>query len=377
VRGGSLWLSPSFHGLQWPHYPRSGIGLSGSVWLDTGYELIRRGNPAEPDTTYQLQQGRFSLRVTPTFSSGEWFVQGQAELIANKDQTLVQPTVADTDDLWIRTGRWGKWDLQIGRFEAWEIYHFGMALDLNTLERRGAIDLNLAAPDIYGVTYAFYRPSGVGNVAFHAYPLHFLRFELLGQVGNENSLNTLAGRPTLILDIGYVKLKVGGEYVKQTAQNGHPATTAPEQRTRLEERTLRGAGAALQFVFDPHVEFGVSGARGLVDHIDSQGMTDAPGSTTTYSVGAFANARLLEDLVLGVGAHRTHLENLHFDEALQRVGDFQHLQAFGALQYLAFGQLYIKLVAAYAKADFAPSFTSVAPFANDMFSARVRFMYLF
>src|SRR5205814_6739728 len=27
--GGSLWLEPSFHGLQWPHNSRTGIGISG------------------------------------------------------------------------------------------------------------------------------------------------------------------------------------------------------------------------------------------------------------------------------------------------------------------------------------------------------------
>src|SRR5262245_7731330 len=40
IHGGSLWLT--FHGLQWPYYPRNGIGISGYAWIDTGYEHIDR-----------------------------------------------------------------------------------------------------------------------------------------------------------------------------------------------------------------------------------------------------------------------------------------------------------------------------------------------
>lgn len=44
--GGSLWLEPSFHGLQWPYMPRSGVGVSGYVWADTSRETIDRGTRA-------------------------------------------------------------------------------------------------------------------------------------------------------------------------------------------------------------------------------------------------------------------------------------------------------------------------------------------
>ncbi|SRR6266545_693170 len=370
IYGGSLWMT--FHGLQWPYSPlvsdnpRTHVGLSGSVWVDTGYEKINRGDPNETATKYWLQQGRFVGRLTPTYTDGTWFVQGQAELVANKDQTLSQPDVVDTDDLWIKAGRWNMFDVQVGRYEAWELYHFGMGLDLNTLERQGAVDLNLSVPSIYGVTYAFYRPSGVGNLGIHLYPTDFLRFELLGQVGNESGQNALAARPAVILDFGWLKLKGGAEYKHLTAQN----------EGIKEDRKSRGGGGAVQFVIDPYVEFGFNAAYGLSDHIDVNGGVDQPGSVTTYSYGGFANARIVGDLLAGAGYDYTWLENIHRDPD-GRVGTFSHTQTFGALQYLLFKQLYIKAVVAYAKAGFNPTFTMSPAFHNTMTSARLRLMYTF
>ncbi|HEY8925587.1 MAG TPA: hypothetical protein VIU64_14470, partial [Polyangia bacterium] len=231
LHGGSLWLEPSFHGLQWPYMPRTGVGLSGYVWADNGYETITRGQPTLPNTVEWVQQARAAVRVTPTYSNQGFFVQGQLELVGNKDQIQSQTSntgVVDTDDLWIRVGTWNSWDVKVGRFEGWELYHTGMGLDINTIERRGATQTNIPGapnferPDYYGVTYLHDRPNGqgVGNIAGHIYPLDFLRFELLTQIGVSDYIsggdNVLGARGAGILDIGWLKLKVGGEYVHKT-----------------------------------------------------------------------------------------------------------------------------------------------------------------
>ena len=44
------------------------------------------GNQPTDHTTKLFQQGRFLFRVTPTYTNGTWFVQAQAEIVANKDQ---------------------------------------------------------------------------------------------------------------------------------------------------------------------------------------------------------------------------------------------------------------------------------------------------
>ena len=118
LNGGSLWLSSQ--GLQWPYLPRTAIGISGYAWLDTNYRSLTDGNPsATYDRKDLTVQGRAVLRVTPTYSKGEWFAQVQAELVANKTQTTPSAN-ADVDDLWIRIGKWNAYDLTVGRFEAFE-----------------------------------------------------------------------------------------------------------------------------------------------------------------------------------------------------------------------------------------------------------------
>ena len=367
IRGiphGSLWST--FHGLQWPYYPKTGIGVSGSVWIDSGYERIERRNPSEQSIDYWLQQGRLVLRATPTYSDGRFFVQGQAELVANKDQAQRQPDIADTDDLWIKAGVWNKWDVQLGRYEGWEVYHFGMGLDLHTLERQGASSETFSVPGIYGLTYGYYRPAGVGQLAAHLYPSDHFRFELGTQFGNEFGSNALAARPVAVVDYGMVKVKLGAEYKLLTDQ----------KEGAKGETESRGVGGAVQVIFAPWVEGGINGAVGLVDRYGSDGAYDEKGSNTTWSVGTFVNSAVTRDVVLGAGANYTYLEDLHMDPAIGRVQKFNHVQTFFAAQYLFADQLYVKAVIAYANADFAPNFDAPV-FENDMLSGRIRVQYAF
>jgi hypothetical protein len=372
--GGSLWSE--FTDLQWPYYPRTGIGVSGYVWMDSGYEHIARGSPTEQGIKYWLQQGRLVLRFTPTWSDGTYFIQGQAELVANKDQSQSQPYTVDTDDVWIRAGQWKSWDVQFGRYQGWEVYHFGMGLDLYTLERNGAIDTQYSVPSIYGVTYAFYRPAGVGQGALHLYPTDFFRMELGTQFGNEFGENTLAVRPVGILDFGpkpedtgttvRVRIKAGAEWKNLSGQ----ADAARDYTNQ------RGGGGAVQLVVDPRFECGVNGAYGLVDHVAQDGTVDETGSYTTYSLGGFANVRIVGDLMAGAGFNYTRLEDIHLDKKLGRNDIFGHTQTFVAAQYIVDKQLIVKLVGAYANGNFEPNF-SAPVFKNDMLSARLRLQYLF
>jgi hypothetical protein len=378
--GGSLWLETSAWATQWPYVPRTGVGVSGSAWVDTGYEQIRSNSLTHADTVFQLQQGRALLRLTPTYSDGQFFVQGQAELVANKDQSVSQQGggVVDTDDLWVRVGRWNVWDLQLGRYQGWEIYHLGMGLDLNTLERHGATDSAFSDPvDFYGVTYGYYRSSGVGNVGLHLFPTDFLRFELLGHVGFETGLNTIGGRPTAVLDIlgGIIRVKAGAEY-----RSGHALRSSSDPMTGakidgLEKLTQSGFGGSIQVILAPIVEFGVNAAKGAVDHVGSTGSRDPPGSFDVKSAGGFANVGLgLKDLLLGVGADYT----VKHDLQVPNTTNLTNLQAFGALQYLFGGQLYVKLVVAYDKGTWEHVQNDTGPrIDNTMLSARIRVMYLF
>ena len=89
--GSSLWLD--MQGLQWPYYPRIGVGISGYGWVDIDFKRTRIGDPGQSEhTTLLFGQGRFAARITPTYTNGSWFVLAQAELIANLNQLDAQPT---------------------------------------------------------------------------------------------------------------------------------------------------------------------------------------------------------------------------------------------------------------------------------------------
>lgn len=380
LRGGSLWLT--MHGQQFPYLPAEPgksalrIGISGSAWVDTSYRKVDSGlavQTGDANLHDWRQQGRFVGRVTPTYSTRKgWFVQGQGELVLNNaSDTTVAMHAENTDDLFVRIGKWHLGDITAGRFQGWEVYHFGMGLDLHTLERDGARTERNQPPGIYGVTHLWDRMDGPGKLAAHLYPTEFLRFELLGVVGSYAN-NQIGVRPVGILDFGWVKLKVGAEYEKQT-----PRAQSPNFQSKVESR---GIGGALQFVVDPHVELGFNAAQGLVDTYNNTGVLDAGLSETRTSLGGFANARIHGPLLVGAGVNSTRKNNLKENAATGENDVHTHLQAFGAIQYTLFGSFYIKMVVAYADAHF--NLLSDEPaqrqnYHNKSLSGRLRLMYLF
>jgi hypothetical protein len=199
-----------------------------------------------------------------------------------------------------------------------------------------------------------------------------LRLEVLGQIGTQAGSNVIALRPVAILDLGYLKLKVGYEY----------SSAHPQQDGFLESIRRDGSGAAAQFVFNPYLEGGVSAAIGFVDTINVKGLYDRPNSTTTQSLGAFLNARVANNVIVGGGAHYTRWETL---EANNNVGDQnfgkadakKHLQAFVAVQYFLWDRVIIKLVGSRATFEYDDNLqTPSHGFTNGLWSGRLRFMYL-
>jgi hypothetical protein len=344
-----------------------------------------------------LQQGRGLLRLTPTYVSGngKFFIQSQVELVGNlcqaSSQVCLQSGTVDTDDLWIRFGQWNSWDVKVGRFESWELYHTGMGLDINTQERLGAQNAgvtqtpDLRAPDFYGTDWMHYRPTeglGVGYLAFHAYPTSTLRFELLGELGasdvQSQGYTYLGGRPSVILDQGWIKLKLGAEYEKRWGATTHVVDTDTKVASHA-HRIRKGLGGCVQFVIDNLAEFGGNFALGWQDNYtnpatDDQNVMDSFGRN---SVGGFANLRLGTLWLVGGGANYTWQNDKYYHQDAASPNFTAHLQVFGAAQYYLARQLMIKAVIGYARADFIPSDESVDIWSNVMYSGRVRLMYLY
>ena len=359
-------LAQTWHGMQWPHYPHTGLPLSGNIWIDSGYARQDRSLETENDRKFWLQEGRFLLRATPTYSNGDWFAQAQGELLAWSNAVKGDLPI-DVDDAWLKFGRWDKWDVQVGRYEAWEVFHKGMGLERDTLEDQGAFDeRDTTRVRIYEVNYAFYRQDGFGQAAFHYYPLKQLRFELGTVFGNESGLNALGARPVAILDLGWMKFKIGGEYRK-----GKDRDVKGKR-----EDTQRGMGASLMFIAFPWFEGGINAAYGVIDRIGQNGLVDEKGSPTTASIGAFANVAPWGKLVLGVGADYTDQDNRQRNDMTGDVGHFTHLQAFGAVQHPIISDSFTaKLVLAYGKADHDESFDNDK--LNKAYVLRLRLRYVF
>ena len=380
----SLWLT--FHGMQWPYMPslRAGdrfvIGLSGWGWIDTSYQKFSpwgdNPNIQQDRIKYWRQQARMLLRVTPTYSlGGDSFIQGQVELVGTGDQTITRSDVggADTDDLWLRAGKWNKWDIQVGRFEGWEVFHLGMGLDFNTFERQGAVGPGESSNQIqyYGLSDNQFRPGGAsGNFAFHYYLKRILRFEALGMAGNFSGKPAYAARPVGILDFGWLKFKVGTEYQKLIASQVSDQTDV----------TSRGVGGAVQFVFAPHFEFGLNAAQGTVRSIDRIGVLSPEGSITRTSVGGFANVsngHPRHTMIFGVGSLMTWTEDQNAITP-NPIDSYWLYQGFLAAQYVVHGTLYIKLVGGYSRGHWSTAGNEPRiVFDNEMYSARLRFAFYF
>ena len=217
------------------------------------------------------------------------------------------------------------------------------------------------------------RQGAAGNFAIHYYPLRILRFELLATVGNHSNQPLYATRPVAILDLGWLKLKAGTEY-----QHQHD----PTQSDNLSYTTKKGVGGAIQFIFQPHVEFGLNAAQGTVKSVNATGDWQGTNqSFTRTSFGGFANVSNGDPrhpLIFGVGGVYTHTEDQHNILGNGVVDKYWLMQSFMAVQYVAFQQLYIKLVAVYARGHWLTAGNDPPiTFDDDMYSIRLRFAFYY
>ena len=179
-----------------------------------------------------------------------------------------------------------RWDVQVGRFEAWELYHLGMGMDLNTFERKGADDLGNTgdAVQLYDVNFGDRRPSTLGYTALHLYPQTFSPRSISCASRSSAKWATRrtersGTRPSLVLDFGILKLKGGGQYRKSTG--GQTRVVGIESFPASRAKRSAVSADSAQVVLAPYAEFGVNYAKGLVDVIDDQGGLNGRRAATT------------------------------------------------------------------------------------------------
>jgi hypothetical protein len=372
IPGGSLGFS--INHLQWPYMPKYPgqpdlrLGFSGGGWVDSSFRQIRAGAQNEDDQTEYRMQGRLTLRVTPVYNlANDWFLQSNVEYIANTEQDNGATDYVDVDEAWIRVGKWKAFDVTVGRTQGFEIYHFGMGLDLNTYERLGAQSFSKSPAQPYGVTDIWDRGVRNGAIAFHWYMPQWLRLEFLTRFGLSGQGSDVGIRPAGVIDFGWVKFKAGYERRLRAA-----IFNDSEARTETQ-----GLGAVLQFVLAPWVELGGGAGHRVEDAFEQDGAVRPGGSHTTYTYGGFVNARpYFEDWLVGLGYHHTEFENFNFD-AFGYPENSTHKQMFGAVQYLLWDKLYIKYVLSYSNGHIEERNDTTLDdtgFTNESLSHRVRLM---
>ncbi len=181
----------------------------------------------------------------------------------------------------------------------------------------------------------------------------------------------VATRPVAILDLGWLKLKAGTEYKRETGLTA----------SNLTHNVYKGVGGAAQFIFAPHIEFGLNAAQGTVWLVKNTGQVDYQHNITRTSYGLFANVSngsAKHPLLFGVGGLYTHTEAQN-DAVVSGVVDKAWLfQGYVAAQYVALQQLYIKLVAGYSRGHWLSAESDPAiSFNDEMYSLRLRFAFYF
>ena len=149
--------------------------------------------------------------VTPTYTNGSWFVQAQAEIVANMDQLDDQPApqVVDTDDVWVRTGVWQKLGRHgravrgLRRLSTW-----AWASTSTPTSASGAYDPVHRRPNgsarcrssTARTTCSTGPPGPGGNVALHLYPVRVPAHRAARPVGQRRHRElSRAPRPALDL----------------------------------------------------------------------------------------------------------------------------------------------------------------------------------
>jgi hypothetical protein len=330
------------------------------------------GGPEPEQTGTNTEAAARSCSITPTYADRDY--SGAGELVGTGDQSIGRGDVggADTDDLWLRVGKWRSWDLQAGRFEGWEVFHLGMGLDFNTFERSGAVGQSAAVYQIsfYGVTDNEFRPQGpAGDLAFHYYPLPYLRFELLGSAGSIGQNPMYAARPVAIFDIGWLKLKFGSEYQNKRGLRRRIRPTSPQRESaaRCSSSSIPTSSSAQR---RPGHDPGHRQQRPRQP--DRQ-----PHAHQRRRLANISNGDPRHTVLFGVGSMLTWTEDQNGIEP-NPIDKYWLYQGFIAAQYVLHNAFYIKLVGGYSAAHF--SLGGDDPrivYDNEMYSARLRFSFYF
>lgn len=363
----------------------STLAWHGGLETDATYAGYTEQGNVNPKQGFYDMRGRFVVGPTVEHRFGaddKWFVAARGELVAwLRERGSYQ---INADDVYGQVGKKGLWDLKLGRFQAWRVYHKGAGFDLYTIEDQGAcaslaggscsLESGTFGPHTYEVNANYYREPA-GKAAVHIYPAPWAGVELLGLMGNADGPNQLGGRAAALVHFPYVRASLGAEYRATRPPKENPP--ACPKCGNVSDTV--GFGGGVEVTIKP-VALGVNVAQGkYTSYNTTSGVLDNDASNTRTSLGGYAEfdvGSLVIDrnLVLGFGLNRT--------EVVDKVNNFeQHYQgAAYAVFPLGFNDASIKVVVSQATEDIQKANgdgTATQLPTTKMQAARFRFSYPF
>lgn len=347
------------------------LAWHGGLEADTAYATYSFENVAARPQGFYDMRGRFVVGPTVEYrfkSDGtptKWFVAARGELVAWLRET--NSYQINADDVYGQFGYKGLWDLKLGRFRTWRVYHKGAGFDLYTLEDVGACRVSIAVtgscsletggdafgPHTYEVNNIYYRePSG--RAALHIYPTPWSGIELTGTLGNNGVANTLGGRAAALVHFDFLRVSLGAEYRSnkpaQEKANMDPTSGQTVTCPNCGVSHSVGFGGGIEVTFKP-VEIGLNAAQSSdTFYTIANGTLDSDASTKRTSLGGYAeldvgSLTIDRSLIIGAGLNRT--------EVVDKVDNFeQHYQEAAYIQFpLGFNAAALKLVASQATLD--------------------------
>ncbi|MBS2023237.1 MAG: hypothetical protein JST92_12550 [Deltaproteobacteria bacterium] len=332
----------------------SPIRFAGYFWTDTGYLVRKNVQAGAYDQNASYMNGRFVLSAAYGRSWGNLAALARVEYLGLVNEFSNSQYEPHTLDAYLKVGT-PLWDVQLGRFLAWEVYYRGQGIELYTAEEAGVS----GAPTLYLLDYTRGLTNEPGQAAFHLFPFKWLSFELAGEYGQQSGQTNYYGiRPVVDLKVLGFELIGGVESQRQLPQTSADKTN----------QTLRGYAARLEYAL-PIARLGVDLARTDVRSVGIDGLIDTSKTLDKTSVGGFVDLDFWRNSV-GLGLHFTTQVN-------QRQENNQQIQAFVSyLLRLPIEGLSVKAVYGFARGHFEDA-SANAQWENTMNSVRVRVMYDF
>jgi hypothetical protein len=364
----------------------STLSWHGGLDVDPTYSQYSFENDAAQKQQFNEMRGRFVVGPTIEHRFGEndrWFVRARGELVG----WVREPGnyLVNTDDVFGQVGKSGLWDLKVGRFRTWRVYHKGAGFDLYTIEDQGActirsaldgacnLDSGTFGPHTYEVNNIYDREAA-GRVGVHVYPTPWSGLEVVGTLGNSGNSNVVGGRAAALVHFDFLRVSAAAEY--RLLKPGREIATCPDCGV---SRTY-GFGGSAEVTVKP-VAVGLNVAQGTDNKYGAtNGVLDNDASLTRTSLGGYAEVdvgslTIERGLVLGFGLNRT--------EVVDKVDNFeQHYQGAAYVVFpLGFDAASVKLVASQStlnveSVDVNTGAVSALP-STTMQALRLRFSYPF